>query len=96
MDNSNLNHLYEDTDTRVNTLVNQDMNVDAFNRIFNAIRKEFPEQKMRTEGYQKIIDYMIETYGIRLFWTTNEFLSGWDTKFEIVDEARYTFFLLKY
>ena len=93
MDKSQPNTLYGTTENRINTLGNVSNSADVY-RVFGAVRKE-----KTSDDPTEIIKYMFDTYGITLTYVTSEALTGgggWAMEFDVVDEVKYTLFLLKY
>lgn len=104
--NSNVNNLYQSPEDRLDTVLGElskgftsqpFTGIELLGRVFGAVKKEFPGGTT-TSDYQPVIDHMIETYGIKLRWVTSpdDSFSGWGPEFEVVDEVKFTLFLLKY
>jgi predicted transcriptional regulator len=97
MDKSQPNTLYGTTEDRINTMMYTE-DSKAIHRVFKAMAQEFPNINEREPS--KMIDHFIDMYGLKLSYQDGgdaiTAVTGWDAAYEIVDEAKYTFFLLKY
>jgi hypothetical protein len=95
MDKSKPNTLYGTTENRINTMMYTE-DSRAIHRVFTAMAQEFPDILNREPSV--MIQHFIDMYGLKLSYQDGgpDQLSGWDAAYTIVDEAKYTFFLLKY
>jgi hypothetical protein len=85
---------YRDTAARLDTIIGGD--TCNFTRLHEA-KKEWDALAAEVpigQGFLTFDDYVREYYGIQL--TMNQKLSGIDLDYAIVDEKKYTVFLLKF
>jgi hypothetical protein len=85
---------YRDTAARLDTIIGGDTR--NFNRLHKA-KKEWDVLAAEVpigQGFLTFEDYVQEYYGVKL--TVNHKLSGIDLDYAIVDEKKYTVFLLKF
>jgi hypothetical protein len=85
---------YRDTAARLDTIIGGDTQnfarLQQAKREWDALAAEVPIG----QGFLTFEDYVREYYGIKL--TVNHKLSGIDLDYAIVDEKKYTVFLLKF
>jgi predicted transcriptional regulator len=97
MDKSTIGNIYGTTEDRINTMMYTE-DSKAIHRVFKAMAQEFPVFSDREPT--KMIDHFIDMYGLKLTYIDDGHgitaVTGWDASYTIVDEAKYTFFLLKY
>ena len=89
--------LYDTLEKRMDTMANSigegRTDTKAVARVFGAVKSECSGGLV--EG-KTPIEHMLEMYGIRIWWVDGTDHSGWAMDFEVVDEVKYTMFLLKY
>jgi hypothetical protein len=94
MSNSNKDEYYANTAARLDTIIGGD--TQNFTRLHKA-KKEWDSLVAAVpvgQGFLTFEDYAREYYGIKL--TVNHKLGGIDLDYVIVDEKKYTVFLLKF
>jgi len=88
------NSYYSDTAARLDTIIGGD--TQNFGRL-QQVKKEWDSLAAAVpvgQGFLTFEDYVREYYGIKL--TVNHKLGGIDLDYVIVDEKKYTVFLLKF
>jgi hypothetical protein len=58
-----------------------------------SLRDAAKECQAKTGSTDKLSDYLLENYGLKMNLTPGEFITG---EYDVIDESKYLIFLLKF